>query len=116
MAIPLSTTLSSNDEASPTVAVHNTPLRDSVLTVTPTTERRFWAASPSVPSQTPRGPQRQRQSVRFSVGRRRSLQLSNAGQARRARAQKKNRHAAKDVWTFFEEVESKTARSCLFCK
>jgi hypothetical protein len=99
-----STNLSLSNEGNLIVAAHGTPLPNPGST--PSTERCFWAASPSVPSQTPRDPRRARHSVRFSVGRHCSPRLP--------KARSKNRHTANDVWTFFEDVESK--RSCLFCK
>lgn len=107
MVMPPSTNLSPNDEANPIVTIHGTPLPNPGSM--PSTERHFWAAFASVASQTPRGPQQQRHSVHFSVGRRCSFRLPNAGQARN-----KNCHTAEDVWTFFEDVEPK--QSCLFCK
>jgi hypothetical protein len=94
------------NEMNPSVNVHATPLPNP--RVMPSTETRFWATSPSLPSQTACGPQRGRNSAHFTVGRR-SVRRPIAGKARN-----KNRHAASDVWTFFEDAESK--RSCLFCK
>lgn len=82
----------------------NTCLRNS--STTPSTERQFYAVSPSTPSQSPHTLHAGRHSTTHRRRRRQSLKNGPAG--------RKRRHAARDVWTFFEDNNS--TRSCLFCK
>lgn len=73
----------------------------------PSTSRRFYSVAPSTASPRPRGAPR---AGRHSLPRRFSV-TGPVGN--------KHRHSAKDVWTFFEEMEDKKGtpkHGCLFCK
>jgi hypothetical protein len=69
----------------------------------------FFAISPSTPSRSRHTPCVGPHSIPHSVTRRRRRQSLDNGPAGH-----KHRHAARDVWTFFEDGDSN--RSCIFCK
>lgn len=77
---------------------------------TPSTERQFYAVSPSTPSRSPYSPCVGQRSIPSSITRRRRRRSSLGN----GPVGHKHRRAARDVWTFFEDNDSK--RSCLFCK
>jgi hypothetical protein len=100
-----------DDGANPFLAtadLHDTRQRNS--TATPSTERRFYAVSPSTPARSPHTPRAGQHSIPYSITRRRRRRQSQD----KGPAGHKHRHAARDVWTFFEDNDSK--RNCLFCK
>jgi hypothetical protein len=76
---------------------------------TPSTEARFNAVSPSTPSRSPKTPQVGHHSIHQSVVRHREL-LDNGP------AGHKHRYSARDIWTFFEQDDSVSKNTCLFCK
>ena len=73
---------------------------------TPSTERQFYAVSPSTPSQSPHSPHVGQHSITRPRRLRQSQKSGFTGRRRR--------RYAKDVWIFFRENSSN--RSCLFCE